>query len=136
MIIEIQKEVVIIKTIQDVRYEFNLTARSLRYYEEIGILEPTRSETNQRLYSKKELTKLKLIERGKNFGFSLDQIKEMILLFDRDRTGEKQLKRTIAYGDEKINEINVKISELQTIKQEVKALQTEFIKKLDKFEGE
>lgn len=136
MIIEIQKEVVIIKTIQDVRYEFNLTARTLRYYEEIGILEPTRSETNQRLYSKKELTKLKLIERGKKFGFSLDQIKEMILLFDRDRTGEKQLKRTIAYGDEKINEINVKISELQTIKQEVKALQIEFIKKLDKFEEE
>ncbi len=126
----------IIKTIQEIRKEFNLTARALRYYEEIGILTPSRSETNQRLYSKKEVTKLKLINRGKNFGFSLDEIKEMILLFDRDRTGKKQLKRTIDYGDERINEIDMKITELKAIKKEVKALQSEFKEKLHNLEEE
>lgn len=124
------------KTIQDVRQEFQLTARTLRYYEEIGILRPLRSKTNQRLYPKKELTKLRLIERGKKFGFSLKEIKEMILLFDRDRTGKKQLQRTIEYGDEKVEEINSKINELQTIKQEIKSLQAEFIEKYKQLEDE
>lgn len=126
----------VIKTIQEVRHEFNLTARSLRYYEEIGILAPARTETNQRLYGKKELTKLKLIERGKKFGFTLNEIKEMVLLFDRDRTGIKQLKRTIDYGDEKTNEINTRITELETIKGDIKILQSEFIEKLQKLEEE
>lgn len=125
-----------IKTIQQIRQEFNLTARALRYYEEIGILTPSRSESNQRLYSKKEVTKLKLINRGKKFGFSLVEIKEMILLFDRDRTGKQQLKRTIDYGDERINEIDMKIIELKAIKEEVKALQTEFKEKLQNLEEE
>lgn len=124
------------KTIQEIREEFNLTARALRYYEEIGILTPSRSENNQRLYSKKEVTKLKLIKRGKDFGFSLDEIKEMILLFDRDRTGKKQLKRTIDYGNERITEIELKIKELNAIKTEIKILQDEFKERLQKLEEE
>jgi len=86
------------KTITEVSKMFHLTSRTLRYYEEIGLLSPERNGANHRLYNKKELAKIKLIERGKRYNFTLDEIKEMILLFDVDRTGEAQLKRTIEYG--------------------------------------
>ncbi len=52
-------------------------------------------------FQKKELAKLKLIFRGKRYGFSLEEIKEMVLLFDFDRTGIQQLERTVEYGEQK-----------------------------------
>jgi len=126
------KEVVIIKTIQEVVKLSNLTSRTLRYYEELGLLSPERTDTRQRLYSKKELTKLKLISRGKRYGFTLVEIKEMVLLFDRDRSGIKQLERTIEYSKPKLKEIDERIEELQTIRHEMKLLQHDFTKRMEK----
>src|SRR5690625_4863924 len=114
------------KTIREVAETFKLTPRTLRYYEEIGLLSPIRTETNQRLYDKKEIAKIKLIERGKRYNFNLDEIKEMILLFDTDRTGIAQLERTIEYGREKVAEIDQRIAELKQIKREILVLEKEF----------
>lgn len=75
---------------------------------------------------------MKLIIRGKRYGFTLDEIKEMVILFDKDRTGKKQLERTIEFGNEKIEQIEVKIKELQDMKKEMEILQEEFIEKLNK----
>lgn len=125
-----------LKTITEVAESFGVTTRTIRYYEEIGLLAPERSEGNQRLYSNAELAKLKLILRGKRYGFSLDDIKEMVLLFDKDRTGRKQLERTIEYGTKRIEEINRKIRELQEMKAEMEGLLEEFTGKLDISKGE
>ncbi|GGG12161.1 MerR family transcriptional regulator [Lysinibacillus alkalisoli] len=122
------------QTIQQVAKQFAISARTLRYYEELGLLTPKRTETGQRLYSKKEMVKLQLVMRGKRFGFTLDEIKEMVLLFDLDRTGKKQLQRTIAYGEEKLAEIDEKIAELYEIKREMEQLNTIFKRKLNKLE--
>lgn len=122
------------QTIQQVTKQFAISARTLRYYEELGLLTPKRTETGQRLYSKKEMVKLQLVMRGKRFGFTLDEIKEMVLLFDLDRTGKKQLQRTIAYGEEKLAEIDEKIAELYEIKREMEQLNTIFKRKLNKLE--
>jgi DNA-binding transcriptional MerR regulator len=124
------------KTIQEVAKEFNITPRTLRYYEEIGLLSPNRTQSNLRTFSKKEIAKLKLIMRGKRYGFSLDEIKEMILLFDRDRTGIKQLERTVEYGGQKIKEIEEKIEELTQLKRELVELHSSFSEKLAKIKGE
>ena len=124
------------KSIQNVAKEFNVSTRTLRYYEEIGLLKPDRSISNQRTFSKKETTKLKLILRGKKYGFSLEEIKEMVLLFDLDRTGIQQLERTIAYGEQKMIEIDEKIAELTQIKSEIQQLHTLFSEKLTKLKGE
>lgn len=124
------------KSIREVTKEFNVTARTLRYYEEIGLLTPERSETNQRSYSGKEIAKLKLIIRGKRYNFNLEEIKEMILLFDKDRTGKAQLKRTIEYGENKIKEIDVRIQELQEIKSEITALSLLFEERIRIIENE
>ncbi|MCL1699814.1 MerR family DNA-binding transcriptional regulator [Lysinibacillus sp. Bpr_S20] len=124
------------KTIKEVAKQFNVSTRTIRYYEELGLLNPNRSSTNQRTFSKKELAKLKLIFRGKRYGFSLEEIKEMVLLFDLDRTGVQQLERTVEYGEQKIQEIDSKIAELTQMKNELQQLQGIFIEKLATFKGE
>src|SRR5690625_1428736 len=124
------------RTITEVCEQFNLTPRTVRYYEEIGLLEPERNSANHRLYSKKELAKIKLIERGKRYHFNLHEIKEMILLFDVDRSGIKQLERTIEYGQEKVKEINERIAELEQIKREILLLEQQFKEKLVKLKSE
>ncbi|WP_228728350.1 MerR family transcriptional regulator [Brevibacillus composti] len=124
------------KTIREAADMFAVSTRTIRYYEEIGLLRPQRDANNQRLYSKAEIAKLKLIFRGKRFGFSLEEIKEMVLLFDQDRTGKKQLERTIAYGQQRVKEIDDKISELQEMKKEMEHLMVLFSEKLNNIKGE
>jgi len=119
-----------VKTIREVSEMFGLTSRTLRYYEEIGLLSPERNAANHRIYSRRELAKIKLIERGKRYNFNLEEIKEMILLFDKDRTGIAQLERTIEYGREKVAEIDQRIAELKQIKREILVLEKEFCEKL------
>lgn len=123
------------KTIAEVATEFNVSTRTIRYYEEIGLLMPGRTSGNKRLYSKADMTRLKLIFRGKRYGFSLEEIKEMILLFDEDRSGKKQLKRTIEYGEARVAEIESAIAEFQALKEEMEVLLGQFKQKL-RNEGE
>jgi DNA-binding transcriptional MerR regulator len=96
-------------TISQLAQEFDISTRTIRYDEERGLIAPIRTESGQRLYTKKERAKLKLILRGKRFGFSLEEIHEMISLFDQDRTGRKQLEKTIEYGKQKIKEVQTRL---------------------------
>ncbi|QUG40760.1 MerR family transcriptional regulator [Psychrobacillus sp. INOP01] len=124
------------KSISDVAKEFNVTTRTIRYYEELGLLRPVRSDSNRRYYRAADCAKLKLIQRGKQYGFQLDEIKEMVLLFDMDRTGRRQLERTIEYGNEKTKEIEKKIKELEEMKREMETLLHVFTDKLENLKGE
>ncbi|WP_373270901.1 MerR family transcriptional regulator [Bacillus canaveralius] len=125
-----------LKTITEVAAQFGVSARTIRYYEELGLLSSQRTEGNHRVFSKKELAKLRLIFRGKRYGFSLEEIKEMVLLFDYDRTGKAQLERTIRFGDQRLQEIDMKIAELTEMKAELLQLREEFSKRLIKLEEE
>ncbi|MDZ5711438.1 MerR family transcriptional regulator [Jeotgalibacillus haloalkalitolerans] len=118
------------KTIREVADLFGVSTRTVRYYEELGLIRPERSEGNIRLYGSRDMAKLKLVFRGKRFGFSLEEIKEMVLLFDLDRSGKKQLERTVEYGHQRIAEIEEKIIELEEMKDEMKGLLLEFEQKL------
>ncbi|MED4878679.1 MerR family DNA-binding transcriptional regulator [Anoxybacillus geothermalis] len=122
-------------TISDLAHEFDVSTRTIRYYEERGLLSPIRTESGQRLYTKKERAKLKLILRGKRFGFSLDEIHEMISLFDEDRTGKKQLEKTVEYGRRKLREVNERIEDLLQLKAEMEALLSDFEQRLRQWEG-
>lgn len=124
------------KKISEVAEIFHVTTRTIRYYEEIGLLHPVRTKTNQRLYSRSELAKMKLIARGKKYGFTLEEIKEMVLLFDKDRSGKKQLERTIKYGQERIHDIDQRIAELSQIRKEMEGLLHDFSRKLNNLKGE
>lgn len=123
------------KTIREAAEEFGMTTRTIRYYEELGMLKPERLKNRQRVYSNAEIAKLKLIDRGKKYGFTLDEIKEMVLLFDVDRSGKKQLERTIEYGRKQIGVMEERIEELETMKKEMEFLLEEFSVKLEKLKG-
>lgn len=120
------------KTIREAAEEFGVTTRTIRYYEELGMLKPERTSANQRMFSNAEIAKLKLIDRGKKYGFTLDEIKEMVLLFDADRSGKKQLERTIEYGKKQIQVMEERIGELEKTKKEMEFLLGEFSAKLSK----
>jgi DNA-binding transcriptional MerR regulator len=117
-------------TISQLSHEFDITTRTIRYYEERGMISPIRSETGQRIYTKKDRAVLKLILRGRRFGFSLEEIQEMIELFDKDRTGKKQLVKTIEYGEKKLKEVNEKIEDLMQLKHDMETILQDFKQRL------
>ncbi len=118
-------------TISQLSEEFHISTRTIRYYEELKLLNPIRTSSRRRVFSSKDYARIKLILRGKKFGFSLEEIKEMILLFDLDPTGKAQLEKTIEYGNARIDEIGKRISDLQNMKEEMELLIGVFQKRLD-----
>src|SRR5215471_5939816 len=68
-------------TIQDLAKECGVTARTLRFYEEKGLLSPRRDGLERR-YSRRDRARLKYVLMGRNVGFSLDEVREMLDLYD------------------------------------------------------
>lgn len=124
------------KDITKLARAYDVSTRTIRYYEELGLLKPDRTAGNIRIYPKAEIVKLRLILRGKRYGFTLEEIKEMILLFDKDRTGVRQMERTIEFGNEKIGQVEAKIQELTEMKLEMELLLAEFTEKLTNIKGD
>ncbi len=81
-------------TITDLAQEFKVTARAIRFYEDKGLLHPSRQGMN-RVYTKRDRARLILILRGKRLGFSLAEIREMINLYDLGDGQSEQLRVTL-----------------------------------------
>ncbi|WHO38632.1 MerR family DNA-binding transcriptional regulator [Sphingobium sp. AP49] len=81
-------------TITDLSEEFGVTARALRFYEDEGLIAPERQGL-ARIYSRRDRARLAWILRGKRVGFSLNDIREMIDLYDADEGHEEQRRVTI-----------------------------------------
>ena len=77
--------------IADLAREFGITTRTIRFYEDQGLISPLR-EGQRRRYRPRDRVRLKLILRGRRLGFSLDEIREMIDLYDVDRSEVAQLR--------------------------------------------
>lgn len=106
-------------TISDLADEFDVSNRTIRFYEEKGLIWPARTKGNQRRYSQTDRFRLKWILRGRRFGYSLDEIAKMLGLTDTGMSAVQQIKTTLAYGDKKLNEIEDRIQELRTMQQEI-----------------
>lgn len=78
-------------TIREMVREFSITSRALRFYEEKGLIAPERRGVD-RLYSRRDRGRLRLVLMGKAVGFSLDDIKAMLDLYDLGDGGVTQLK--------------------------------------------
>ena len=70
-------------TIRQMCDTFDVTPRTLRFYETKELVSPVR-EGQHRLYARRDRARLKLILRGKRFGFSLEEIRQLLDLYDRD----------------------------------------------------
>lgn len=83
------------KTIREMCAEFGVTPRTLRFYESKELLFPRR-DGQHRLFSRRDQVRLKLILRGKRFGFSLEEIRQLLNMYDRDDSELLQLRKTYA----------------------------------------
>lgn len=119
-------------TISQLAKEFNITTRTIRYYEELELLIPQRSSSGRRQYSKKDRGKLKLIIRGKRLDFSLQEIKEMVQLFDTDPHDKELIEKSLQFGQNKLNEIEEKMNNLEQLKVELLNFQQQFSEHLKK----
>jgi DNA-binding transcriptional MerR regulator len=81
-------------TITDLAREFDITPRAIRFYEDMGLLTPERTGANgrSRSYSPRERTRLKLTLRGKRLGLSLQEIKQLVDMYDSAGDTAPQLK--------------------------------------------
>ena len=77
-------------TIGELAREFNITPRAIRFYEDSGLLEPTRAGRN-RVYSQRDRTRLTLTLRGKRLGFSLQEIRGLVTMYGAESDTALQL---------------------------------------------
>lgn len=84
-----------LRSIQDVATELGVTTRTIRFYEDKGLLDPPRVGT-MRVYSRREVGRLQLILRGKRLGFTLRDIKEFLDLYDLDDLHLEQTRRLLS----------------------------------------
>ena len=109
-------------TISQLARELNISTRSIRYYEEKGLISPQRTRGNQRVYNRRDRARLKLILRGKRFGYNLNEIAEMIGLTDVNMEETEQIKKSLEYGEKKLSEIRDRITELEKLAQEMNTI--------------
>jgi DNA-binding transcriptional MerR regulator len=102
--------------------ELGITPRSIRYYEERGLIAPQRTRGRQRVYGKRERARLKLILRGRRFGYCLDDIAKMIGLTAEEVTEADQIRQALDFGERKLQDIRTRMEELQQLEQELLAV--------------
>ena len=101
-------------TIRDLTKEFGVSARTLRFYEEKGLLEPTR-RGEQRVYTRRDRARLAYVLAGKTVGFSLEDVREMLDLYDLGDGGVTQLKVALAKFGERIERLERQKSDIDRV---------------------
>ncbi len=107
-------------TITELAHEFDVTPRAIRFYEDMGLLQPARAGRN-RVYSQRDRTRLKLTLRGKRLGFSLLEIRQLVTMYDSDSDTAPQLQAFMqvlaahrAQLQQQLEDIRVTLDELAT----------------------
>ena len=109
-------------TISDLAREFDLTTRAIRFYEDVGLLQPQRAGPGgrNRVYSARDRTRLKLTLRAKRLGLSLTEAKEIIDLYDSPRDTNVQLQKFLDVLAQHRRQLEGQMADLQANLDEVK----------------
>lgn len=108
-------------TIREMCDKFGVTARTLRFYEAKELLAPIR-QGQKRLYTNRDRARLKLIQRGKRFGFSLEDIRQLLDLYDIGDQMQTQIQQSYDRGLLRLAEMEKQRDELDETIVELKAL--------------
>jgi len=118
-------------TISDLAREFDLTTRAIRFYEDMGLLQPTRSGPGgrNRIYSARDRTRLKLTLRAKRLGLSLTEARDIIDMYDSPRDTGPQLRKFLTILaqhrqqlEEQLGELQANLDEVRTHEREARSL--------------
>ena len=115
------------RAIQDVADELGVTSRTIRFYEDKGLIAPRRVG-QMRIYTRREVARLRLILRGKRLGFSIRDIADFLDLYDADPQHAEQMRRLVGRIGERVDELRLQgeaiattIAELDTLRREAEA---------------
>ncbi|MBN9490034.1 MAG: MerR family DNA-binding transcriptional regulator [Alphaproteobacteria bacterium] len=120
-----------IYSIAELAREFAITARTIRFYEDEGLIKPRRQGLT-RLYSVGDRTRLGWILRGKRLGFTLAEIKELLDLYQVDRTGVQQLRELLRRSRLHIDDLQRRRRDLDAQIQEFKDVESHVTAELKK----
>lgn len=115
-----------LKSIAEASEELGVTQRTLRFYEDKGLIQPRRVGA-MRVYSKREMGRMQLILRGKRLGFSIREIGEFLSLYDTERGHDDQMRHLLGRVNDRLDELRQQrealietIGELEIIEQQVR----------------
>lgn len=114
-------------TISDLAKEFDLTTRAIRFYEDMGLLQPERSGAGgrNRVYSPRDRARLRLTLRAKRLGLSLSEAKEIIEMYDSPRDTGVQLRKFLDVLAVHRKQLEAQMADLQVTLEEVREQEKE-----------
>ena len=114
-------------SISDLSKEFDLTTRAIRFYQDMGLLQPERTGPGgrNRIYSARDRTRLKLTLRAKRLGLSLTEAKDLIDMYDSPRDTGPQLKKFLVILAGHRQQLESQMADLQVTMDEVKTHEKE-----------
>ncbi len=125
-------------TISDLAKEFDLTTRAMRFYEDMGLLQPERTGPagRNRIYSARDRTRLRLTLRAKRLGLSLSEAKDIIDVYDSPRDTGAQLRKFLEVLGQHRQQLEDRMADLQMNLDEVREHENEARQLLDKVDGQ
>jgi DNA-binding transcriptional MerR regulator len=114
-------------TFKEMCSQFDVTPRTLRYYEYIELLSPEK-EGRTRFYTSRELARMKLILRGRKYGFSLEEIRQWLSIYNAEGTAA-QSDAFVALADRQLTELQRQQIEIESAISELGQLRQDMINK-------
>jgi len=109
-------------SISELAKEFDVTTRSIRFYEDQSLIKPNR-RGQTRIYSPQDRVRLKLILRGKRLGFSLAETRRLFELYDADRSSVQQLHTMLSLIDEKKDHLQQQMEDITVVLMELSSVE-------------
>lgn len=97
-----------------------LPTKTIRYYEEIGLVQPTRKENGYREFADQDLKRLSFLQRARSLGFSIEECRELLSLYDNTKRASADVRKITRL---KIQEVDRKILELKALKKALSDLE-------------
>ena len=117
-------------TFKEMCAKYDVTPRTLRYYEYIELLQPDR-EGRARFYGPRECARMTLILRGRRFGFQLEELRQWLLMYEKEGT-VAQMKAWIEMADRQLVDLAMQKEQLQHAMDELQLLRNETIQDLER----